>query len=327
MHQALARAETLPYPIAAPETPEIELARRLDVADSRIRRGSVADGMRHLMAGLQRVRDRAPRAKWTELARLSLGHPVREILHAEPLTRRAFDKPRGYAGDAPMLDFIYDRGARSESLRDRAPLVREIHGYLVRSQSCSAVRFRRRRLADLIDEAARKSPRPRILSLAAGHLRELDLSAAYAAGELGEFVAVDQDSESLATIQRRYFQPRVTIRPGSVRQILAGRLDLGSFDLVYAAGLYDYLSEPVARRLTEILFSFLRPSGTLLVANFLEGIPDAGYMESFMDWQLIYRSERELRGLAASLPARTFELRPVYDDPCRNIGFLEIVRA
>ena len=38
---------------------------------------------------------------------------------------------------------------------------------------------------------------------------------------------------------------------GSVRQILAGKLALGEFDFVYAAGLFDYLSQPVAKALVK----------------------------------------------------------------------------
>jgi hypothetical protein len=35
----------------------------------------------------------------------------------------------------------------------------------------------------------------------------------------------------------------------------------------------------------------LKPGGRLLVANFLHDLPNVGYMESFMGWPLIYRSD------------------------------------
>jgi len=37
-------------------------------------------------------------------------HPIAKIILEDPYVRRAFDKPRGYAGDAVMLDFIYKPG-------------------------------------------------------------------------------------------------------------------------------------------------------------------------------------------------------------------------
>lgn len=33
-------------------------------------------------------------------------HPLREIILSDPYSRRAFEKPRGYAGNAVMLDYI-----------------------------------------------------------------------------------------------------------------------------------------------------------------------------------------------------------------------------
>src|SRR5262245_58416888 len=36
-------------------------------------------------------------------------HPLVHLVHQDPFTYRAFNKPRGYAGDAPMMDFIYGR--------------------------------------------------------------------------------------------------------------------------------------------------------------------------------------------------------------------------
>jgi hypothetical protein len=35
------------------------------------------------------------------------GHPLHKIALEAPFTERAFSKPRGYAGDAVMLDYIY----------------------------------------------------------------------------------------------------------------------------------------------------------------------------------------------------------------------------
>src|SRR5690606_27280552 len=45
---------------------------------------------------------------WRHLATTALrDHPMRSIIHQDPFQRRCFEKPRGYAGDAVMLDMIY----------------------------------------------------------------------------------------------------------------------------------------------------------------------------------------------------------------------------
>src|SRR3954468_18697149 len=37
-------------------------------------------------------------------------HPMAKFVLEDPYSRRAHDKPRGYAGDAVMLDYIYRPG-------------------------------------------------------------------------------------------------------------------------------------------------------------------------------------------------------------------------
>ena len=85
-------------------------------------------------------------------------------------------------------------------------------------------------------------------------------------------------------VARDYGHLGIRTLPGSVRQILSGKTKTGRYDFVYAAGLFDYLSGPVAAALTCRMFEKTRPGGMMLIPNFLTGGRDAGYMEAFMDW-------------------------------------------
>ena len=69
--------------------------------------GHIDEGMAELLPALQARRLELSDRAWDEFARLCLEHPLRQLLHEDPFTYRAFAKPRGYAGDAPLLDFIY----------------------------------------------------------------------------------------------------------------------------------------------------------------------------------------------------------------------------
>ena len=110
--------------------------------------------------------------------------------------------------------------------------------------------------------------------------------------------------------------------------LLAGRTDLGTpeFDFIYALGLYDYLSQPVACRLTKCMFNMLRSGGAILFGNFLPNIRDVGYMESFMGWKLIYRDIDELANLGVDIPCDQIAAQKTHTEGTRNIGLIEVVR-
>ena len=149
----------------------------------------------------------------------------------------------------------------------------------------------------------------------------MDLSTAVRSGD-ASITALDQDEESLAVVHREYAKFGVNAVPASVRHILVGRVKLPASDLSYTAGPYDYLTEPVATRLTTLMFDALRPGGTLLLANFLPDIPDVGYMESLMDWHLIYRDDAEMRALLAGVPPGEIAGISQFHDPFENITFM-----
>ena len=78
--------------------------------------------------------------------------------------------------------------------------------------------------------------------------------------------------------------------------------------------------------LAERLFEMLRPGGQLLIANFLPGITARGYMESFMDWHLIYRSQPEMLDLAMSVDqALVWDIRLLAED-LQHIVFLQVTK-
>ena len=103
--------------------------------------------------------------------------------------------------------------------------------------------------------------------------------------------------------------------------------NFNNLDLVYAAGLYDYLSPHFATRLTKIMFDMLRPQGTLLVANFVPDHRDVGYMETFMQWNLIYCTESQLVDVAKAIPASEIAQKRTFFESNGNIIFLELVKA
>ena len=70
--------------------------------------------------------------------------------------------------------------------------------------------------------------------------------------------------------------------------------------MIYCAGLFDYLSDKVCRKLMEVFYDMLLPGGVLLATN-VDDHPSKNEMEYFLDWHLIDRSTTKMISLA---PAR-----------------------
>jgi len=307
--------QTVSAPAFLPEIPAV-----LDTVDEAIAAGRLSAGLENLFDELSLRREDEPET-WPDFARSCLSHPLRHVLHQDPFTYRAFSKPRGYAGDAVMMDYIYGLGEAGRAAREATPMGRAIFTHMGTRPSARAVRYRRELLAGLIDGAASKGG-TRVFALAAGHLREAEISRAVSSGAIQDYIAMDQDEASLAVVDRDYAALGVRAIPGSVRQIVGRKVELGQFDFVYAAGLFDYLGAPVATALTGRLFEMTRPGGSLLIPNFAVGARDCGYMESFMDWHLIYRTHADMQAMASALPANEVSSVGIFDDPDKTITFL-----
>jgi extracellular factor (EF) 3-hydroxypalmitic acid methyl ester biosynthesis protein len=295
----------------------------LDDTWRRLSEGDIS-GMDAFVCGLKATRDALSPMRWQALVAEAASHPVRALIHEEPFTRHAFEKPRGYAGDAELLDLIYRDRAYSGEMTPRGA---RLHAWAGTQPACLSVQARREVLAQWIDSIAQERRKPRMMSIACGHLREAQRSEAVREGKIEEFVALDQDARSLAVVDREQRQHNVTTVASSFRRLLVDRQTWGTFDFMYAAGLYDYLPELAAQRLTASMFRMLRPGGLLLVANFAPELRDIGYMEAIMDWNLIYRDEQAVERLGALVPEALVGGREMFRDEPGNVVYLAIRKA
>ena len=247
-------------------------------------------------------------------------HPLFDLCQQDPYTARAFQKPRGYAGDAVMMDFVYSGRPPEET----SPLGRQIFHATTRVPMGLSVLYRRGFLQSYINDSIARQHSCRILSVASGHCRELEGSLLFESAFDCEFVALDQDPEAGALVARDYAHPRLQVLTERVKSLALGKLGIGQFDLIYSAGLYDYLPDAIASLLTAQLISMLKPGGRLLVANFLNSSFGRGYLEAFMDWRLNYRSEYDLRSL---FPERLHSQVKISTDPHENVAYAVVTRT
>ena len=287
--------------------------------------GHVKHALEDLFVGLRERRLQSNDQSWDEFVTACLKHPLRDVLHQDLFTYHAFSKPRGYAGDAELLDYIYGREERWP-VPETTPLGQRIFDYTTLAPAAEGVRARRGFVADLVDRLADDMDHPHILSIAAGHLREAILSSAVKRRRIGRYIALDSDSDSLVEVERSYSCYGVESVHASIRHLLAQRVRLGQFDLVYSTGLFDYLQQRAAQRLTWTMFQMLRPGGRLLVANFLPGIRDVGYMETYMSWRLVYRTRQEMLDVARCLAQSEIRDIRLFSEEGQNIIFLMVTK-
>jgi extracellular factor (EF) 3-hydroxypalmitic acid methyl ester biosynthesis protein len=222
-------------------------------------------------------------------------HKIHKLIMQDPYSRRAFEKPRGYAGDAVMLDYIY----RPQQF-DIPPVGKAVHDATTRLPSAQSILWRRNFIRSLISETIADNKSAKIFSIASGHMRELD---DLHVGKDVSFWAIDHDKKSLSECRSSYGHIKLNTIHKPV-SFLLGEQKEREFDLVYSAGLFDYLSDRFAIKLIKNLYDRLRSGGTLLIINFAPNNQGRGFMAGMMDWDLIYRDQAELlRLVKQAIPA------------------------
>jgi extracellular factor (EF) 3-hydroxypalmitic acid methyl ester biosynthesis protein len=296
----------------------------LDSINDQLTRNTEQPGVviERLAVGLNNIRLDALPEVWKSVVAECRSHPLRWAIHEDPLTHRAFSQPRGYQGDAELLDMIYRKDWAGICKEPVSELGRGIFRHTIECVAPSAVRERRRILAEMIDAVCEETSQPHILSVACGHLREARTSRTVKAGKVGRFIGLDQDPCSVSLVNAELVEYGVRAVKGSLKNLLSGSLASERFDYIYSAGLYDYLEDRLANKITERMFEMLKPGGRLLVANYLPGIQDVGYMEAYMNWNLIYRDGAAMQALSSGIDESQMSERRVFTDSNQTVIYL-----
>ncbi|MBX2871213.1 MAG: class I SAM-dependent methyltransferase [Saprospiraceae bacterium] len=291
-------------------------------------RSKVSGTLNHLCQALFQLKQELGDTQWQALRKELVEHPITALLSEAPQIKHSQEWPRGYRGDAYMMDLIYGTGRTGEQLAHTSRLGKSIHETQADWATHRAAIRRLRTIAHAVDEQAQKVGKPiAILSVACGHLRELSFCHTWQTQQFERWVAMDQDPRSLALIREKPTNDRLELWEKSIVSLLR-QPQTQQFDFIYAAGLYDYLQDRTAKLLTSRLFELLRAGGKLLVANFTPNTLEMGFLEAFMDWPLIYRNMANMTDLAGGLPEGMAQFKVYHDLPNENnrLVYLEVTR-
>lgn len=238
------------------------------------------------------------------------------LLLRSPIMARTNVKPRGYNGDSEMMRLIYQNDYQGDST-----LGRMLHKYAVALSAAQAVRNRRGWIASLIHRVAENrlpgGTPLRVLSVACGPALEVkDVLTTPEDCRAIHFSLFDQDQQALLEagtlvreIETRHgAEVSVDFIKESVRTMLVTRAlqeRWGQFHFIYSMGLFDYLTAPVAAAVLRKLYQLLEPGGEMVIGNFSLANPDRLFMEYWLDWKIIHRSEQDLLRLPLGIPGAT----------------------
>jgi extracellular factor (EF) 3-hydroxypalmitic acid methyl ester biosynthesis protein len=271
---------------------------------------------------LQKMRRALPTRLWKEFATIECRwHPLIDFVLQDPLTQYSYI---GLSSDT--LDLMYDCADRHQPLvlEESSELGRHIFRATSNLQVSRLVRARRRILTEKLNELDARKPKPQVLALACGHLREAQYCPAVREGRISRYIAIDQDKANLAVVEREMQDFGVETVNASVKDLLTGRAYYKGFDFIYSAGLFDSIPDDVGQELIAFLFGILNPGGQLLFSNFTPSLNDSGYMETYMDWWLTYRTKAQLLHLAATLPDEKIEAIYCFTEGNSQVAFIEI---
>jgi hypothetical protein len=239
------------------------------------------------------------------------------LIHQAPFSHRAYNKPRGYAGDFEMMNHLYRNSFEGDNLFARA-----LHHYFINEPAGQAVRNRREYLKSKITETLERckgKSEIKILSVASGPAKEAQDIVTQLPDDCPpiRWYLLDQDEESLkgaqieikrkSKNQKHSFQ----LMHASIKEVIMRGVIESGFDLVYSAGLFDYFSNSVAQFAAGKLYESVVDGGELIIGNFSLENPTLPLMSMAWDWHLIYRSKADLMELFGNIGPTKIESEPL----------------
>ena len=242
--------------------------------------------------------------------RIFMRRQLHPLLLCAPFVNHTFTKPHGYAGDYEAVNMIVRNQFEGDSLYAKI-----VNYWFLQQPPAEAHRNRIQYLAEnlmAVTARANVEGRPaRVVSVGCGPAHEVQgfLRDCHLA-DTTEFTFIDFESRALAytesslhAIQQKYGRDsHFSFIKKSVSQILkeserSGKQSAGRYDLVYCAGLFDYLADPVCLELTRILYDWVAPGGLLITTNVDVANPRRITMDYLLEWHLIYRNQSDFLSL------------------------------
>ncbi len=174
---------------------------------------------------------------------------------------------RGYPGDFETLEAIYKGSAQSNE-----GIGLYMDTYFLKRQLARGVRDRKDFLRDyLVKELSGRSNGQKILNIACGSCRELYDMAETLNNHQAAMTCTDSDEDALRYAEEILFRRDLEVLPTFVKHNAIKFISrektaetFGAQDIIYSAGLFDYLNDDTLIRIFKSLYALLNEGGVFI---------------------------------------------------------------
>jgi len=201
-----------------------------------------------------------------------------------------FHKPRGYSGDFELLNRIQTKYVSSD------PQLKNWDEYFHHCEAPQAVRYRITYLKELIEKKAlKKSAEFCLLNVASGPCRDIyEYFKKHPESKINiECVEHDHQAIVFAEALMKEIDRKVIFHNKNIFRFQFAK----SYDLIWSAGLFDYLDDEIFVRLLNRLLNNVKKGGEVVIGNLSVTNPSKYYMLLFK-WIVFHRSEEQLKQMA-----------------------------
>jgi len=229
-------------------------------------------------------------------------------------------KPYGYDGDFELLDKIYTRWISPD------PKLANWDRFFHSQAATDAVRHRKEYFLSLVQRLLSNASRTRkfrLLNAGCGPARDIhDLWKILNPDAMILLDCVDLDPRAIdyARSLNKDFLSRTEFVCGNVLRFKPTE----KYDLIWGAGIFDYLKERTFTMAVKRFLPMLRPGGWLVISNFSPNNPTRDYMDCGQ-WLLQYRTTKDLLKIAVAAGVPESQVS-VESDAAGVVNYLHIPR-
>lgn len=214
---------------------------------------------------------------------------------------RFYTRPRDYSGDYEMIKLFYEGKPKGDG-----PLGNLIDQWLLSMNTVQAIKNMRelmsRKIIEIEKVWEKTSPLP-VTSLASGPALEiLDLFSRSETPNI-QATCIDIDNKALSfaanIVKKLGVVDRMFFSHENVIKLARKKTDIALFpqQLIYCTGLLEYLTDEEAVKILNWIYDHLLEGGQCIVGNFFDGNRDREFFNHIMEWELIHRSEENIKHL------------------------------